>query len=611
MRQTTRLRIAPWVAGVALALLVLGPAVAPGSLLNLDLVLTPTIPVPRGVWALGPELSRRVPLGVPLAWASTAIGGGAAGKLMLGLALVLAFVGAWRLLPDAGVPTRLGAAVLYAASPFVLTRVVVGHWGVVAAVAVLPWALPVLLRPADDLRRTWLWSVAIGATGVTGGIFGLVLVAVGLIADRGQRAVKVAAIFLVAQLPWLIPGIFTVGSAGPLSNPRHYATRASVPFGVLRVFAGGGFWRAPSQVGAEGAGGALLGVALLTLAVLGASRLPSRWRARAGAAAAVGLALTLASGLPGIRSLFADLTSTTFGGALRDSQRLFGLFLVWMAPAAALGAVRLASQAGAALEPTVEVLPAVAGVVLAAPGLWGAGGALEPATFPAAWSHAATQVHRQPGPLLALPWNEYLNISFADDRRVLNPVPDYFGGDVLASSNPEFADSPNAREQGDPREVHVPPLLDHLDHASDAFAALGIRWVVLLHEVDWHKYTAINDDPGLQRTLTTRSLDLYRVRDWRGPVVDDRGRNVHIDTVVQPWSWVSPSGAATWTRPGLDGWLRGTSSTRSTATGLLRLSAGSGPVWYWPAALAMGADVVVIAGLAWAAWRRPSRSRGG
>ncbi|MBV8305665.1 MAG: hypothetical protein JOZ04_15745, partial [Acidimicrobiia bacterium] len=149
MGQSARVRAAPWVAGAAVALLVLGPALAPGSLLNLDLVLTPTIPVPRGVWALGPELSRRVPLGVALAWASTLIGGPLAGKLLLGGALAVAFVGVWQLLPDAGAATRLGAGLLYAASPFTLTRVAVGQWGVVAAVAVLPWALPVLLRPGD------------------------------------------------------------------------------------------------------------------------------------------------------------------------------------------------------------------------------------------------------------------------------------------------------------------------------------------------------------------------------------------------------------------------------------------------------------------------------
>ena len=65
---------------------------------------------------------------------------------------------------------------------------------------------------------------------------------------------------------------------------------------------------------------------------------------------------------------------------------------------------------------------------------------------------------------------------------------------------------------------------------------------VVLHEVDWRDYSAIHQDAGLERTLATPALDLYRVRDWKGPVVDDRGRRVPVDTVVQPWSWVSPSG---------------------------------------------------------------------
>ena len=608
MGESARRGALPWLAGAVLALLVLGPALAPGSLLNLDLVLTPTIPVPRGVWALGPELSRRVPLGAALACVSTVLGGAVAGKVLLGVALALAFAGAWKLLPDAPTAARLGAGVVYAASPFMLTRVAVGHWSVAAALAVLPWALPVLVRPSDDLRRTWLWSVAIGATGITGGMFGGVLLVCGLVADRGRRLVTIVIAFVVAQLPWVIPGIFTLGPTGPLANPRHFATRASVPFGVLRVLAGGGFWRPPSQVGANGAGGAVLGAALLVLAVIGARQLPGRWRGRATAAAVIGLALTLASGLPGLRSLFADLTTTAVGGALRDSQRLLGLYLVWMAPAAALGAVRLATGASAAVQPTVEVLPAVAGVVLAAPGLWGAGSALEPVTFPAAWSHASAQVDRRPGPVLALPWHEYLNVGFASDRRVLNPVPDYFGGDVLASSNPEFADSPRAREQGDPRERHVPPLLDHLDHVSGALQDLGVRWVVVLHEVDWKQYAAINDDAGLERTLSSGALDLYRVRDWRGPVVDDRGRSVAVHTHAAPWSSVAPSGAATWTRPAATGWLRGTSSAGSTATGLLRLPAGRGPVWYWPAALALAADGVVVAGVTWAVVRGRRRA---
>ena len=245
----------------------------------------------------------------------------------------------------------------------------------------------------------------------------------------------------------------------------------------------------------------------------------------------------------------------------------------------------------------------MAGAVLAAPALWGVAGALEPATFPAGWAQARAQVHRAPGPVLALPWHEYLNLHFADDRRVLNPVPDYFGGDVIFSSDPEFGDRPSRREQGDPREPHVTAVLDHMQEASTRLEALGIRWVVLLHEVDWKHYRAIADDPGMQQTLATPALDLYRVRGWRGPVADNGGRVVRARTVVAPWSWVAPSGKATWTRPGAVGWLRGTAGATTTANGLLRLPAGHGPVWYWPAALAVGADVLVLGGVAVVAMR--------
>jgi hypothetical protein len=245
--------------------------------------------------------------------------------------------------------------------------------------------------------------------------------------------------------------------------------------------------------------------------------------------------------------------------------------------------------------------------VLAAPGLWGLAGALEPVTFPTGWAEARTQVQRAPGPVLALPWHEYLNLGFADGRRVLNPVPDYLGGDVLASSDPEFADSPRAREQGDPREVHVPTILEHPDRMGASLAALGIRWVVVLHEVDWRRYQPLDGEAGLEHTVATPALDVYRVRDWRGPVIDGGGKRVRVDTLIAPWSWVGASGPATWTRPSASGWLRGTSSTTSTATGLLWLPAGRGPVWYWPAALAIGADVVVAGGVAWSVVRRPKQ----
>src|SRR4051794_36164770 len=108
-----------WAVGVAAGVAVLGPALRPGSLLSLDLVVTPRIPVPSGVWGLGPEFPRRVPYGVVLAWGSHLLSGPFVVKALLLASIACAFVGAARLAAEAPLVARLGAGAVYALSPFV------------------------------------------------------------------------------------------------------------------------------------------------------------------------------------------------------------------------------------------------------------------------------------------------------------------------------------------------------------------------------------------------------------------------------------------------------------------------------------------------------------
>ena len=216
----------PWVTGLAAGAAVLGPALRPGSLLSLDLVGTPRIPVPPGIWGLGPELPRRIPYGVVLAWGSSLLSGPVVAKALLLAAVAIAFAGAVRLAAGAPQVARLGAGAIYALSPFMLTRIGAGHLGVVAAHAVLPWALPVLLRPADRLARTFLWALALGCTGFAGGVVALAVVVVGLVADRGRRAGATLAAAVVAQLPWLVPGIVVSLGGTAMADSNRFATRA-------------------------------------------------------------------------------------------------------------------------------------------------------------------------------------------------------------------------------------------------------------------------------------------------------------------------------------------------------------------------------------------------
>jgi len=216
--------------------------------------------------------------------------------------------------------------------------------------------------------------------------------------------------------------------------------------------------------------------------------------------------------------------------------------------------------------------------------------------------------------VLALPWYAYMDLGFASGRRVYNPVPDYLGGDVLVPSDLGL-ESPS-EEQIDPREGQAGDIARRLrlgEPQSTALARLGVRWVVLLHEVDWRRYQAPSRDSGLEAVVRTPALELFRVRDWRGPFVDGRNQPVPSRSPVAPLVRLAASGPVTWERPAAVGWMRGTEPAGRTASGLVRLPAGSGLVWYWPAAVTLAADALTLAAVTVAARRLRSdrRQRGG
>jgi hypothetical protein len=246
---------------------------------------------------------------------------------------------------------------------------------------------------------------------------------------------------------------------------------------------------------------------------------------------------------------------------------------------------------------------------LAVPGLWGAEGQLSPVRVPDEWDDARAQVAREPGTVVALPWAQYYDLNIADGRRVNVVFPLYFGGDVLTASDPDVG--ADANERADPREDEVDLAVLALragEPVADRLAELGVRWVVLSHDIDWQTYDGLARDPGLERVVSGPTLELFRVEGWAGAVVTDSGDPVPLDPVVSPFAHLGASGRATVARPGADGWVRGTGPASVTADGLLRLPAGRGPLWYWPTIVVLVADLAVVAALWWSRPRRPGDS---
>ena len=584
----------PWLAGTTLGLVVLGPALAPGALFNLDLVLTPDIPVPQGVWGLGPELPRRLPFMVPLAWASTVVDGTVVAKALLVAVFAVAFVGAQRLVAVRGVPTRLAAGLLYAASPFLVTRVATGYLGVALAAAVLPWCLPHLLRPSASIARTLLAGAALGACGISGGIFAAMAAGAGLLAEGpGRRPVRVLSAVLVGQFLWLVPGVIVFRQGVRLAGGGDFATRASGLGGPFRVLAGHGFWQDAFQVGHGQVAVALVGAGLLVLAVLGHRDLPAPWRRPAGWLAAAAVGVALASALPGLDTLFERVAQTPVGAPLREGQRLLPLYLVWVAPAAALGVRRLADGVTGPRRVAWLALPLAAATWLALPGLWAAGGQLDPVRIPDEWAQARQVVRDGGGTVVSLPWAQYFNLNVAGARRVNDVMPLYLGGDVLVASDPNLDDP--AQERADGRESAMDLLALRVragEPVGRQLADLGVRWVVLQHDIDWQTYLSLREDPDLRRVVDGPTLELFEVTGWEGEVVADDGSVLEADSPIAPFTGLAGSGPATWSRPGAAGWLRGLEPASVGADGRLRLPGGTGPVWYWPALVVLVGDLI-------------------
>jgi hypothetical protein len=607
----------PWAVGLLVGLVVVGPGLAGGSLLSLDLLVTPDIPVPNGMYGLGPALSQRVPLFAVLGLGSAVIGGPAITKVLIVAFLATGFAGAARLarvLAPAGTGGgawgQLAAGLLWAAGPYALTRTGVGHINLLWVVAILPWVLPRLCRPAEHLPSTYLAALALAIGGPGGGTLGVAAAAVALVVQpRPRRIVRPIVAVAVPQLVWVLPTAVLLWAGAGVTGATGFPTRAEGFGGWPALLVGAGFWRADYQVGGTGAVGAIAGLVIGVLAVAGAIRIvrSSGWGSWPGAATAValtGIVLTAASAVPGVRVVYEDLSNLPVGAPLRESQRFSALWMVWAAPAVAIGASALAGHAAArwaqgrrAVTAAASAVPLVLALAVSMPNWWGLDGRLDPVEYPASWSIVRATIDRAPGTVVALPWLEYPILSFADGRQAFNPLPDYLGGDVISSYDPLFARTGVHQEQVDRRSVVVDGLVDRAkagEPIAEDLAALGVRWVVLAHEPGSDAFDALAADPGLDRMLALPDADLYEVRAWAGDAAAPDGTPHEVDRPVPPVLRTDAPEGSVLNVAGAPGWVQGWGHPVSvTADGRLRLEGSGGTLWFWPSIVIVATDLIV------------------
>jgi len=482
-------RHAPTAWALALAVLLLGPALGRGYLLTYDMVWVPDLALRPDFLGAGTALPRAVPSDAVVAVLDEVVPGMLLQKLVLLGALVLGGLGA-AALAGRSVVARLAATSVYVWSPFVVERLGIGHWPLLLCWAVLPWLVREGARLRDDHRIGPLVPLLLvaGSLSANAGLMaGATLLAVGL---TRRNALRLVPLVLAANAPWLVAGLLHLDTATSSSTGAVFGLDAEGPLPApLAALTLGGIWNAEVVPASRETVvlPVLLTLAFAALAAAGyralADRLGPRttralvWLWVAGYAAAV-----LSWAAPDAVGSLAALVPG--GGLLRDGTRSLALCAPLTAALVASGVARCAARAP---RPVVAIAGALLPLAFLPDAAWGVSGAWRPSAYPDSYAAARAALDdlegAPEGDLLVLPFTSYRQPAWTHDRKVLDPLPRYLQPDYLV--NDELIVDRRVIAGEDPR---VPEALAALaaptpDARAAALGRLGIGFVARERDV--------------------------------------------------------------------------------------------------------------------------------
>lgn len=517
---------------LVLALLVVGPLLAPGYLLLRDAVSTPRSYLSDTALGLT-SAPRATPQDFAVALASRLVDGGVVVKTLLVLGLWLAGWGAARLvavaLPCAGAPGQFVATTVAIWNPYVAERLLQGHWSLLVGYGCLPWvaAAMLTLRTTDASRFGFaglaFWIALAGLT-PTGLLLAATVALVCVVAPgggtaRGWCAAAASGAALVAALPWLTASAMgsslTAHTAANRLGVEAFAPRAEPGLGTLGSLASlGGIWNGDAvpdsrtTLFAVCSAVVLLGVVAVGLPT--AARRPGAVPLLVLAAVSVLVPAALATG-PGLQLLSTVVDTVPGFGVLRDGQKWVALAMPGYALAGAGTAVTLRRWLrlpGTAVPAFVCCLV----LLLALPDLaWGVFGKVAPVRYPRGWTAVAAAINEpggDPGSIAVLPAGTMRLFSWSGPAPVLDPLPRGVRADVLSTGDLVISGTTIAGEGARARAVQE-LLLSGPDPA--ALAAAGVGWLVVESDSAGDMGAAARTLSALAPVYRDHEIALYRI----------------------------------------------------------------------------------------------------
>jgi hypothetical protein len=478
-----------------LAVVLLGGALGPGYVLTYDMVWVPDLGLTRDVLGLGSALPRAIPSDAVVAVLDEIAGGALLQKVVLIGTLVGAGAGFGALVRDRSTAARLVAVTLGVWNPFVVERLLLGHWPLLIGYAVLPWLVVTLrdvaTRPDRGLPLGVPVLLLLGSLSASAGLASAV-VALSLGARAGRRrGVELLMWVVAANLPWIVAGLTSpAASVSDSTGALVFATgdEGSLP-GPLAALSFGGVWNLEVVPGSRlGLAGVVMTLLLVAAAVVGAV-LVARGAQVSGLGPMVvcwcvgwGLAALSWAAPEVLGWLAAHLPA---GGLVRDGSRLLGLTAPLVVVLVAVAVDHLSERLpDPATTGVVGVVLALLPLSLMPDAAWGVGGRLTAVAYPSTYEWVRREVNGAPrGDALSLPFESYRAPDWNDGRRVLDPLGRYLGRPTVV--NDELVVDGRRLPGEDPRSRAVSTALEAStpEARASALRAVGVS-VVVVEQID-------------------------------------------------------------------------------------------------------------------------------
>lgn len=476
---------------LALAFVLLAPLYgAAGSLLARDLVF-----LPRHAWndaalGLSDGPPRAVPLDSVMALLTSVVDGQVLARVVLPLLLASAGWGVAVLVRELGFVAQLTGSGFAVWNLYVVERLALGQWALLAAYAALPWALAAGVRfrrsgRACDIASVTAWS-ALASLTPTGGLVALATTVAATASRRPATMLPVLPVALL-QLPWVVASLTGTGRAtSSADGVTAFAPDTDSPVGSVVALLGlGGIWDSQSEPATAASWFALVvAVATVATTVVGIRRLRAGgWHdvvRRLVGLAAVGLAVAVVAALPPGRDLLEwTVESVPGAGLLRDAQKLLAPYAVLasVAVAAAAGGVaRMACRWDAEVRFAALVPLVVAPVLLVPDAPTVTWPTVTPVELPSSLAAVEDRVADDGRAVATLPWRSYRGFTWADHGRTSSdPLVRMLTGPVVVSDDLQVG------SRLVPGEGALTAEVSRAVEARDlaALERLGVGWLVV------------------------------------------------------------------------------------------------------------------------------------